>query len=97
MQVLYDPDGDEKIIFFFGLITQKGEDGDLKLAKMCAAMESAGVHHHTYDAKSGAAYRMTRIGVTQSRLERFAHATNYVSGFDEAAVAAACVAANIVL
>lgn len=95
--MLYDPDGDEEILFFFGLVTQKGEDGDLKLAKMCAAMESAGAHHHTYDAKSGAAYRMTRIGVTQSRLERFAHATNYVSGFDEAAVAAACLAANIVL
>jgi len=97
LQVLYDPENDEEISFYFGLVTRKGEDGDLKLAKMCASMEAAGVHHHTYDAKSGADYRMTRIGVTQSRLERFAHASDYISGFDEAAVAAACAAEDIVL
>ena len=34
-----------------------------------------------YDAKSGAEYRMTRIGVTNSRVEAFAHAVDYVAGF----------------
>ena len=42
----------------FCAVTTLNEEGDGKLASMCSDMDRAGVHHHTYDAKSGAAYRM---------------------------------------
>jgi len=39
---------------------------------MCADMEAAHVYHHTFDAKSGAGLRVTRLGFTVNRLQRFA-------------------------
>jgi len=89
--VMYDAESGEEVKFYFGLLTAKNSDGDLKLVKMCSAMEGASVHHHTYDAKSGANYRMTRLGVTKSRLERFADATQFEVGFSSRAVERACV------
>jgi hypothetical protein len=65
----------EKIHFSFAIVTPSTRDGDLKLAKMCYAMEQVHVYHHTYDAKSGARYRITRVGVTTERLQRFARRT----------------------
>eukprot|EP00615_Pteridomonas_danica_P004290 CAMPEP_0114374788 /NCGR_PEP_ID=MMETSP0101-20121206/35870_1 /TAXON_ID=38822 ORGANISM="Pteridomonas danica, Strain PT" /NCGR_SAMPLE_ID=MMETSP0101 /ASSEMBLY_ACC=CAM_ASM_000211 /LENGTH=830 /DNA_ID=CAMNT_0001528687 /DNA_START=1 /DNA_END=2493 /DNA_ORIENTATION=- len=78
----YDKESGESIEFYFGLITTKDDSGDLKLARLCAAMNNAGIHHHTYDAKSGADYRMTRMGATKSRLEGFADATNFKLGLN---------------
>ena len=92
-----DPETGEDVMFLFAVVTQKSHDGDLKLAKMCAAMERASVHHHTYDAKSGAKYRMTRIGVTRSRLQAYADSTNFVCSFDTAAIGEAAEKASISL
>jgi hypothetical protein len=56
--VVKDPETQEVIQFMFAVFTTLDEEGDAKLASMCADMDHAGVHHHTYDAKSGALYRM---------------------------------------
>jgi hypothetical protein len=94
-QEKYDPESGEIITFYFGLVTTKDEAGDLKLAQLCAAMNNAGVHHHTYDAKSGASYRLTRMGATKTRILRFADATNFRMGLNPAKIEAASKAAGI--
>lgn len=53
-----DLETQEEVQFMFALFTTLDEEGDSFLASMCADMDRAGVHHHTYDAKSGASYRM---------------------------------------
>lgn len=78
----YEEETGEQIDYYFGLITTKDEAGDLKLARLCAAMNYAGIHHHTYDAKSGALYRMTRMGATKSRIYAFADASNFKLGLN---------------
>lgn len=45
-------------------------------------MDAAGVYHTTYDAKSGANNRITRIGCSMVRLKSFASAIAYTMGFD---------------
>jgi len=53
-----DLETQEVVQFMFALFTTLDEEGDSLLASMSADMDRAGVHHHTYDAKSGALYRM---------------------------------------
>ena len=55
---LYDRATSEHIKFLYAVVTTKDAEGDLKLARMCRLVEEAGLHHHTYDAKSGAPYRI---------------------------------------
>lgn len=96
--VIYDyAEDQEEIMFLFAMLTEKNDDGDLKLAKMCAAIRAAGLHHHTYDLKSGAEMRQTRIGVTMSRLKKFAAATDHIIGFDKTAIEQACRSIDLVL
>ena len=47
--VLKDPETGEEIIFLFAIVTDKNNDGDLKLAHMCHAMQNANVYFHTYE------------------------------------------------
>jgi hypothetical protein len=47
--VLKDPETAEEIIFLFAIVTDKNDDGDLKLAHMCHAMQNANVFFHTYE------------------------------------------------
>lgn len=85
----FDPESGEPIQFFFAIITEMGEVGDLELGKVCLDMDAAGIYHHTYDAKSGALARITRLGATRTRLERYCAATKYTVGFEPAMVKAA--------
>ena len=83
--------------FMYGFVTTKDDDGDIKLAGMCEAMDQAGLFHTTYDAKSGAAFRITLIGATEARLEAFADAKNVLMGLQPIKIKAACVARGLVL
>mmetsp|Transcript_29683 Transcript_29683/g.34946 ORF Transcript_29683/g.34946 Transcript_29683/m.34946 type:complete len:569 (-) Transcript_29683:973-2679(-) len=83
---MYDPESNEEIQFFFAIITEKGTEGDMKLGKMCLDMDAAGVYHTTYDAKSGASYRITRLGCSVARIKAYASASSYMIGFDPEAV-----------
>jgi len=58
-------------------------------------MDDAGVNHHTYDAKTGGQYRITRIGATLGRLEAYAEATQFVRSFEPRAVEKACKIAGL--
>ena len=82
---------------FFAVITTKGVDGDQKLARMCRAMKEAGVFYHTFDAKTGAPYRVTRLGTTLARLTAYADANSFNTGFKEDAIKAACAKAKLIL
>ena len=94
---LYDGETGELIEFTYVFVTPKSEGGDRQLAEICTAVRNAGAHSHTYDAHSGANYRMTRVGATASRLDRFADAIGYINEFDPAAVKVACEEAGIEL
>jgi len=94
---LYDCETGELIEFTYVFVTPKSEGGDRQLAEICTAVRNAGAHSHTYDAHSGANYRMTRVGATASRLDRFADAIGYINEFDPAAVKVACEEAGIEL
>jgi hypothetical protein len=94
---LKDPESGEDIEFFFAIVTAKTPDGDLKLSYMCDAMRAAKVHFHTYDAKSGAAERITRCGATLERLKAYADATNFKLGLDPTAVAEAAGKVGLVV
>jgi hypothetical protein len=94
---LVDGETGELIEFTYAFVTTKSEAGDRQLAEICTAVRNAGAHSHTYDAHSGANYRITRIGATASRLDRFADAIGYINEFDPAAVKVACEAAGIEL
>ena len=76
---LYDKLSGEEIHFYYALVTKKDEHGDRKLASLISQMKEAGVHSHTYDARSGAKYRITRVGATGSRLGEFADAVHYIN------------------
>ena len=92
---LSDLETGEEIKFMFALVTSRSDDGDLKLARMCRLIEDANLHHHTYDAKSGAPYRMTRIGATRSRLDAFAEATGYEAMLNPTRTRKACEAIGL--
>jgi hypothetical protein len=66
-----DPESQEEILFLFAVVTSKSDEGDAKLGDMCGLLMDAQLHYHTYDAKSGAPYRITRMGATESRLKLF--------------------------
>jgi len=94
---LFDGETGDLIEFTYAFVTPQSEAGDRQLAEICTAVRNAGAHSHTYDAHSGANYRITRIGATASRLDRFADAIGYINEFDPAAVKVACEAAGIEL
>jgi len=58
-------------------------------------MHSAGIHTHTYDARSGAHYRITRVGATASRLSAFADSVHYINELDGEKVREACLAVGL--
>jgi len=66
-----DPESGEQVLFLMAIITTKNDEGDSKLGDMCDALVAANVQYHTYDAKSGGPYRITRMGATQSRLKAY--------------------------
>ena len=80
----------EELTNFFGMITKMGEAHDLELAKTLKHIQAAGCYTHSYSAKSGTNYRVTRIGISELRLRRFADDIDFVRGFDEAKIEAAC-------
>jgi hypothetical protein len=54
-------------------------------------------HHLQQSAKSGADYRLTRIGATETRLKKYAAATDYRLGFLEDKIEKACLDNNLEL
>jgi hypothetical protein len=92
-----DAESGESVLILFGFVTTKNDEGDTKLEKMCAAMNKAGVFYHSYDAKSGGSYRITRIGATKSRLEKFADAIDFVTGLDRDKIKKACEDIGLIL
>ena len=82
----FDPVTGEKLFILFGVVTKKGPENEVQLAKLIKNIKAAGVHPHTYDAKSGTGLRITRLGVTETRLLEFAEAIEFMRKFDEAAI-----------
>ena len=77
-----DSDPREELANFFGMITRKDQCNDLELAKILRQVHAAGCFTHSYSAKSGTNYRVTRIGITETRLRKFADGIEFVRGFD---------------
>lgn len=91
-----DAESGETVLILFGFLTTMNDEGDAKLEDMCAAMTKAGVFYHSYNAKSGSKdYRMTRIGATTSRLEKFADKIDFVKGLDRDKIKKACEAIGL--
>ena len=91
----FDPVTGEKFFILFGLITKKGPDNEVQLAKLIQNINAAGVHNHTYDAKSGTGLRITRLGVTETRLLKFAEAIEFSRKFRRDRIKEACLAIGL--
>ena len=66
-------------------------------AKMIKGIHEGGAHTHTYDAKSGTGMRITRIGVTDTRLLHFAEAIEFCRGLKPEEAEKAAVERGLVL
>jgi hypothetical protein len=73
-----DPESGETTHFLFNVVTTNSDEGVLKLARIVSQCQSAGVATHTFDARSGAAYRITRLGATDSRLLQYASSFDFM-------------------
>ena len=67
---------------FFGMITKHDQLNDFKLAKTLKQIQAAGCYTHSYSAKSGTNYRVTRIGISEKRLRKFADGIDFSRGLD---------------
>ena len=92
-----DAETGDVVNYYFAIVTEKVDKGDLKLAKLVKDLGSCGMATHTFDASSGAEVRITRVGVTDERLERFANAIDYERGLDPARIERACLTKGLVL
>jgi hypothetical protein len=61
-----------RVFFLFAVVTARTDEGDILLSKLCRKVDNVGLHHCTYDAKSGRPFRITRLGSTREKLRRFA-------------------------
>ena len=68
---------------YFGMITKKDQVNDIRLANVLKHIHEAGVHTHSYSAKSGTNYRVTRIFFSESRLRKFADGIDFIRAFDK--------------
>lgn len=94
---LYEKGTDEEILFYCGLVTTRDHGGDLKLASIISQLHEAGLHAHTYDARSGANYRISRVGATASRLSSYADSIHYINELDPDKVRRACHEIGLVI
>jgi hypothetical protein len=58
-------------------------------------MRNANVFFHTYDSKSGAPIRITRIGATKARVLEYANATDFKMSLDPLKAQEACEKAGL--
>lgn len=90
-----DPESGEQVRFLFNVITTLTDEGALKLAQLVSYIHAAGVVTHTYDARSGAGYRVTQLGVTDARLLQYAAAFDLARPFLPEEVRAECAKKGI--